>query len=104
MNACDVVVLPYTEISTSGVTLLAYAFAKPVISTDVGCMREVITDETGLVTKPKNSKALTDAIREIFTKNYVQMGERAYDIAQEKYSWNAMIDKVVEGYQRILEE
>jgi glycosyltransferase involved in cell wall biosynthesis len=104
MNASDVVVLPYIEISTSGVALLAYAFARPVISTDVGCMREVITTETGILAEPKNPKALANAVKEIFRKNYKEMGRKAQKIAEEKYSWDAMIGKVIESYQRLLRD
>lgn len=48
-RAADVVVLPYREGSTSGVLKLAFAFGIPVLATDVGDIREQLTDGLGRV-------------------------------------------------------
>lgn len=40
----DIVVLPYTEISQSGVLPLAMSFGKPVIASDIGSFSELIED------------------------------------------------------------
>lgn len=59
----DVVVLPYTEASQSGVLLLAAAFGKPVIVTDVGELRATVEPAgIGLVVPPDDPPALAAAI------------------------------------------
>ena len=60
---CDVVVLPYTEASQSGVLLLAASFGKPVIVTDVGELRATVEPAgIGLVVPPDDPPALAAAI------------------------------------------
>ncbi len=60
----DIVVLPYTEASQSGVLNLAAAFGKPVIVTDVGELRaSVEPDGLGLVVPPSDPGRLARAIR-----------------------------------------
>jgi glycosyltransferase involved in cell wall biosynthesis len=52
-KAADVVVLPYRSATQSGVTHVAYALGKPVITTDVGGLAETVRPETGLVIPPR---------------------------------------------------
>jgi glycosyltransferase involved in cell wall biosynthesis len=60
----DLVVLPYTEASQSGVLNLAAAFGKPVIVTDVGELRaSVEPNGLGMVVPPGNPERLARAIR-----------------------------------------
>ncbi|MGO7538941.1 glycosyltransferase family 4 protein [Rhizobium ruizarguesonis] len=60
----DIVVLPYTEASQSGVLNLAAAFGKPVIVTDVGELRGTVQPNgLGMVVPPGDAKELAAAIR-----------------------------------------
>lgn len=60
----DIVVLPYTEASQSGVLNLAAAFGKPVIVTDVGELRDTVEPNgLGMVVPPGDAKELAAAIR-----------------------------------------
>jgi glycosyltransferase involved in cell wall biosynthesis len=59
----DIVVLPYTEASQSGVLNLAAAFGKPVIVTDVGELRATVQPNgLGLVVPPADAGELARAI------------------------------------------
>lgn len=59
----DMVVLPYSEASQSGVLNLAAAFGKPVIVTDVGELRATVEpNRLGLVVPPDDPAALADAM------------------------------------------
>ena len=70
-NASDVVVLPYIEITQSGIIPLAYSFGRPVIATDVGALSEmIINKKTGLIIPPNDVDALVNAIKKIFTMDY----------------------------------
>jgi len=53
-EACDAVVLPYLEGTTSGVLKLAMAFAKPVIATDIGDLPETVPAEAGVIISHKS--------------------------------------------------
>lgn len=60
----DIVVLPYTEASQSGVLNVAAAFGKPIIVTDVGELRATVTpNRLGLVVPPGNPGQLAHAIQ-----------------------------------------
>lgn len=60
----DIVVLPYTEASQSGVLNLAAAFGKPVIVTDVGELRATVQPNgLGMVVPPRDAEQLARAIR-----------------------------------------
>lgn len=47
--ACDIVVLPYLEGTTSGVLKLAMAFGKPILCTDIGDFPETLENWPGLL-------------------------------------------------------
>jgi glycosyltransferase involved in cell wall biosynthesis len=102
MNACDVIALPYRDISTSGAALLAYAFCKPVVASNVGCMSEIVDEKTGILVSPEDVDSLVQGIKEIFSKDYDKMGKIANKKAKEKYSWDKMIDITVEVYQKFI--
>ncbi|MEP9373347.1 glycosyltransferase family 4 protein [Mesorhizobium sp. KR1-2] len=60
----DIVVLPYTEASQSGVLNLAAAFGKPVVVTDVGELRATVQPNgLGMVVQPGDPVQLARAIR-----------------------------------------
>lgn len=62
----DLVVLPYTEASQSGVLNVAAAFGKPVVATDVGELgASVKAHGLGMVVPPANPEALAQAIVQI---------------------------------------
>lgn len=59
----SLVVLPYLSASTSGILGTAYAFEKPVVVTNVGCLSEYVVDGvTGRLIPPANEAALAEAI------------------------------------------
>jgi len=102
-NACDVVVLPYESITTSGVVLLAYSFHRPVITTNLGGLSEVVVNgQTGLLIPPKNVTSLTNAMKKIFIMDYIKMGENAYNLAMEKFSWEKLAEQTIKIYEKII--
>jgi glycosyltransferase involved in cell wall biosynthesis len=101
-NASDIVVLPYTEITTSGVTLLAYTFSRPVISTDVGGMKEVVNEKIGMLVPPRNGRALKEAIDKMFAMDYEAMGKNAHEYAEKECSWEANAQKIKTLYESLV--
>ena len=79
----DIVVLPYTEASQSGVLNLAAAFGKPVIVTDVGELRATVQPNgLGMVVPPRDAEQLARAIR-ILAEN----GELRSNIGTNALEW-----------------
>ncbi|MDW8404065.1 glycosyltransferase [Chloroflexus sp.] len=65
--AADVVVLPYVSATQSAVVQLALGFGKPVITTNVGGLPEVVQDGVnGLIVPPQDAMALAQAIVRYF--------------------------------------
>ena len=100
-NACDIVALPYTEITTSGVIPLAYAFSKPVVTTDIGGIRDVVNDNTGILVPTRDAIALKKAIDRIFTMDFEAMGRYAHEYAEREFSWGANAQKIKRLYESI---
>lgn len=88
-NACDIVVLPYTHITTSGVIPLAYAFSRPVVTTGIGGIKDIVNDKTGILVPPEDTDALREAIDRIFNMDIEGMGRYAYEYAQREFSWES---------------
>lgn len=92
--SADVVVQPYKTATQSGVTQIAYHFNKPMITTDVGGLAEIVPHEkVGYVIKPEVKEISKSIVKfyeeekEIeFTKNVIK--------EKENYSWDKMTDKV----------
>jgi len=94
-SAADVVVLPYTEATQSGVAQIAYGLEKPVITTSVGGLAEVVKHgETGLLVPPGDSEALAETVVSFFRE---ELGEHlAANIHKERqrFSWDRLVDLI----------
>lgn len=96
-KSADALVVPYVQISQSGVPFLAYSFGLPVLATDVGSLREEITEgETGFVCEPCNAAALESMItRYAKSELYHELAQRRPAIAEgarERHSWARVAD------------
>lgn len=93
--ASDIVVLPYVSATGSGIVQVAFGCSKPVISTTVGCLPEVIDDKkTGYVVPVRDPQAIADAVisfykegeKEEFVNNIIEK--------KEKFSWDGMVEAI----------
>ena len=93
----DVVVLPYVSATQSAVVPLAFGFNKPVITTRVGGLAEVVRDGVnGLIVPPQDEVALADAVIRFLT---TEVGERIRDQmaaggASVGYSWEELVGTI----------
>jgi glycosyltransferase involved in cell wall biosynthesis len=62
LNAADVCVLPYRQITTSGAALLAFSFGLPVIAPAIGAFPSLIAGRRGLLYDPADSDGLPRAL------------------------------------------
>ena len=61
--ACDICVLPYRHVTTSGAAILAFSFGVPIIAPDMGCLGEMVgADERGLLYEAGSVASLRDAM------------------------------------------
>jgi D-inositol-3-phosphate glycosyltransferase len=94
-KAADVLVLPYTSVSQSGVLFLGQSFGLPVIATDVGSLRDdIVENETGFLCKPSDPVDLARAIGTYFesdlSKNLPDRRQKIQEHAGERHSWDVV--------------
>lgn len=65
LNACDAIVVPYREILTSGTAMLALSYGRPVLSVDMGFLRETIPNNVGLLFSPTDQDGLYSALQKM---------------------------------------
>ena len=95
-------VLPYIDITTSGVIPLAYAFSRPVVSTRIGGIAEVVNEQTGILVPPQDSDSLRNAIEELFRKDYVEMGKKANEYSGKNFDWDPIASELKKVYEAML--
>lgn len=99
----SVVALPYTEASQSGVLAIAYALGKPVVSTRVGGIPEVVEHgKTGFLVPPGDPERLAEAIVTLLKDSALrkEMGRQAREKAETELSWQAIARKTLQVYER----
>jgi len=100
-----VVVLPYVEATQSGVIPIAWAFAKPVITTPVGAIPEVVEDgKTGILVPPKNVERLANAVIDLLKNDDKRevIGKNAYAKAFTEYSWDRIAEQHKQVYKKAM--
>ena len=108
LTAADVVVIPQKKnLATVGQTPAkvfdAMAMAKPIISTDVSDMKDILAG-CGWVIKPEDPGAIAEAIRDVLKDpaKAEEMGKKARLKCIEKYSWDVaaeIMQKVFSKYE-----
>lgn len=96
--AADLVVLPYTSATQSGIVQIAYGFTKPVVVTDVGGLPDVVKDgETGYIVEPENPQAIAEAAVRFFRENQAERMQGNIEKEAYRFSWERMAE-VLEGF------
>lgn len=85
INASDTIVLPYTDILTSGAAMLAISFGRPVVAPRRGYLQDVITEDCGVLYEPGDPGALLGAMNAIRARSF----DRAQIVRHAlSYDWN----------------
>lgn len=98
-------ICPYLTATQSGVISTAFAMNSPVLSTNVGGMKESIKDgETGILIEPNNEMKLANAIIDLY-KNENLRNQIKLNIKEEVetgyYSWNKIAEIYIASYNKI---
>src|SRR5579872_5822539 len=99
---CELVALPYRDATQSGVLMMAYAFARPIIATNVGGFPEMVRDgETGRLVPPGAPKELAAAIETYLDDPVLaeDMGRRGACWSEEHFSWERIARQTFETYR-----
>lgn len=96
-NACDVFVLPYRHITTSGAAALALSFGRPIIAPDITSFQEVITRETGILYNPSQADALLSSLREAGNRSWSEA--EIYSCAHQ-FDWDKLGPRLAALYRK----
>jgi len=94
--SCDILVLPSLSESFGLVLIEALACGKPVIGSNVGGIKEIITEDVGLLINPNDIKDLANAIDKLFSDNELMekfksnARNRAMDFAEVKLPYDEL--------------
>jgi len=107
-KAADVIVLPYRNIFQSGVLFLGHSFGLPVLTADVGSLKdEIVEGKTGFVFRPEDPVDLARAIERYFASDlYRELASRRQqirDYATQRHSWDLVSEMTVNVYARLLQ-
>lgn len=81
----------------------AFACATPVVASDISGYRGVLEPEAGLLVPPGEPAALADAIASLLADEprREELGRAARTIAQERYSWDRIAQRLAEIYEAL---
>lgn len=81
----DAVVLPFSDVLTSGSAILALSLGRPVIAPSRGCLPELISDRFGLIFNADSPDGLRDAMIDIRLRQY--SSEEIKKSMMKNYDW-----------------
>ena len=102
MNASDFVVLPFSNILTSGSLVLAMSFGKPVIAPCFGYVNEMIGKDGGLIYDVKDPQGLQKAMKEASEMDrdiIKRMGSRNFDRVKGN-TWEYVAKETKKVYEK----
>jgi len=92
--ASDIVAQPYKDATQSGVTQIAYHFEKPMLTTNVGGLSEMVPNgKVGYVVAPDSNE-----ISEALLRFYMEAKENEFSaqaaIEKKRFSWEILLDRI----------
>lgn len=104
MNATDVVILPYKNLLTSGVAMLAMSFGKPIIAPNIKCIADTLDNEGSfLYSKDDELSGMIQNVLEKDRTTLQNMGIHNLRLAA-RFGWDDIGKKTYNVYQRCLND
>jgi glycosyltransferase involved in cell wall biosynthesis len=97
-----IAVFPYREIEASGVLMLALAYGRPIIASNLGSFAETLEDgASGLLAPPGDIPALTEAMERMLRDRAfaAACGYRARQIVESVPSWREIGARTLDVYR-----
>lgn len=100
LSACDLVVLPYEDLLTSGSAILAAQCARPILAPCAGCLRE-FPAEASILYDVEAQGALALALEQALTAPLERMGLAARKYV-EQFPWSLSAARLLAVYESVL--
>jgi len=98
LGAADVVVLPYTDVLTSGAAVLAHSMGRPVIAPRLGCLAEMVGEGTGWLYDADSEEGLRRALEVANGRLSEACSERCVEFVRGR-DWGGVGEKTIEVYR-----
>ncbi|MDD4576889.1 MAG: glycosyltransferase, partial [Bacteroidales bacterium] len=94
-SIADLIVQPYKSATQSGVTQVAYHFEKPILTTNVGGLAEIVLDgKTGIIVEP-NIESIRSGILRFLDKPNLEEYQIEIRKEKQKYSWDVFVENIL---------
>jgi glycosyltransferase involved in cell wall biosynthesis len=100
----DIFVLASRDETFGVVVVEAMASGLPVIATDCGGPKEIITRDTGLLVEKENPEELASAIKYMSENLHYYNKDSIRKYAEEKYGQKSFVESITHFYQVVLRE
>lgn len=100
----NVVALPYTDATQSGIAALALHYGRPVVASDVGAINQLVRHNfNGILVPPKNPVALADALEKVISDEplAVSFARNAVQLATGELSWTRIASDTTKVYANV---
>lgn len=104
ISACDVVVLPFKDVFTSGSLVMAITWGKPVIVPSLGAIREYVDDSCAVFYDANDDHGLFRALQTVLEMEPHQLAEKGRNakVLSRKLDWAVSGAKIAEVYRSYL--
>jgi glycosyltransferase involved in cell wall biosynthesis len=90
-------VQPYRSATQSGVAQISFFYDRPLITTDVGGLAEVVDEgQTGFIVKPNEPDELSSAVIRFFTGGCAAEMTENVGRAKHRFSWSVLAETLEE--------
>jgi len=99
MNAADAVVLPFSNVLSSGSAILAMSFGNPVLAPRIGCLEPLLAGQAELTYEPDDEDALVRALRSATTRDLESIGAGNRRRIEATRDWDDIAERTRTVYE-----
>lgn len=102
--ACDVVVLPFKDVFTSGSLIMAITWGKPVLVPNVGLIREYVDDSCAIFYDANDDRGLYRALQTVVEMESHRLAEKGHNakVVSKSLDWAISGAKIAAVYRSYL--
>ena len=98
LNAADICVLPYRQITTSGAALLAFSFGAPVLAPRIGAFPHLLAEGRGILYDPADPAGLAHALTDAASTDWQPIRPEILAWVRQ-FDWPGIGSRLVAAYR-----
>jgi len=105
LKASEILILPSRMESSPTTVKESFYLKVPVVATDVGGVSELVKDnDTGILIPPNNTSKLIESVNMLLEnkEKSKQLAKRGYEFVTTNMTWEVILPKYVEFYEKLL--